>query len=62
MPACSAARTINCIDHFEVLDITDQKKTVMIQSVGNAKAAVGKVDEISANFKYGPPLAIARLA
>jgi hypothetical protein len=55
MPACSAARTINCIDHFEVSDITDQKKTVMIQSVGNAKAAVGKVDEISANFKYGPP-------
>jgi hypothetical protein len=55
LPACSVARTTNCIDHFEVLDITDQKKTVMIQSVCNAKAAVAKVDKISANFKYGPP-------
>ena len=55
MPACSAARTTECIDHFEVLDITDQKDVVMIQSVGNAESAVGKVDKISANFKYGPP-------
>jgi len=55
MPACSATRTTNCIDHFEVLDITDQKETVTIQFVCNAKEAVGKVERISANFKYGPP-------
>jgi hypothetical protein len=55
MPACSATHPGNCIDHFEVLDITDQKETVTIQFVGNAKEAVGKVDRISANFKYGPP-------
>ena len=54
MPACSATRTTDCIDHFEILDITDQKKAV-VPSVGNPKAAVGKVDKISADFKYGPP-------
>src|SRR5258708_12947303 len=56
MPACSGPRTAKCIDHFEVLDISDRKKTVVIRSVDNPKAAVGKVGKISADFKYGPPL------
>ena len=55
MPACSAQRATNCIDHFEVLDISDREKTVVIRSVDNPKPAVGKVGEISADFKYGPP-------
>jgi len=55
MPSCSARRATNCIDHFEVLDISDRKKTVVIRSVDNPKAAVGKVGKISADFKYGPP-------
>jgi hypothetical protein len=55
MPACSGPRTAKCIDHFEVLDISDRKKTVVIRSVDNPKAAVGKVGKISADFKYGPP-------
>lgn len=55
MPACSETRTIDCIDHFEVLDITDPNNTVVIQSVSNPKPAVGKVDKVSTDFKYGPP-------
>ena len=54
-PACSATRTTDCIDHFEILDVTAQRKNVVIPSVGNPNAAVGKVDKISAEFKYGPP-------
>jgi hypothetical protein len=54
-PACSAAtRSRNCIDHFEVLDITN-KDFVSITSVANPSAANGKVDNISTTFKYGPP-------
>ena len=56
MPACSETRTIDCIDHFEVLDITDSNnQVVVIQSVSNPKPAVGKVDKVSTDFKYGPP-------
>jgi hypothetical protein len=56
MPACSETRTLDCIDHFEVLDISDPNKAVVIiQSVSNAKPAVGKVDKITTDFKYGPP-------
>ncbi len=55
MPSCSARRATNCIDHFEVLDISDRKKTVVIRFVDNPKPAVGKVDKISTDFKYGPP-------
>src|SRR4029077_15368809 len=53
-PACSAARLTNCIDHFEVLDIT-KKDFVVITSVSNPNPATGKVDNISTTFKYGPP-------
>src|SRR5260370_34694291 len=31
MPSCSARRATNCIDHFEILDISDRKKTVVIR-------------------------------
>jgi len=54
-PACSASRTANCIDHFEVQDITNQQSFVLIQKVVNPSPAVGKVDRISTSFKYGPP-------
>jgi len=54
-PACSASRTTNCIDHFEVEDITNQQSFVLIQEVINPSPAVGKVDRISTSFKYGPP-------
>jgi hypothetical protein len=53
-PACSASRSTNCIDHFEVLDITTEK-FALITSVPNPTQAVGKIDNISASFKYGPP-------
>jgi len=54
-PACSASRTTNCIDHFEVEDITNQQSFVLIQEVINPSPAVGKVNRISTSFKYGPP-------
>jgi hypothetical protein len=53
-PACSAMRSTSCIDHFEVLDITD-KDFVLITSVTNPSPAIGKVNNISTTFKYGPP-------
>lgn len=55
MPACSPGRTNNCIDHFEVLDITDQQDKIPIRSVGNPSRPYGKVDNISTSFRYGPP-------
>lgn len=54
-PACSATQTRNCIDHFEVQDITDSAKFTLIKSVGNPTPAVGNVDAISVSFSYGPP-------
>ena len=54
-PACSAPRTTNCIDHFEVEDITNQQRFVLIQEVPNPRTVTGKVDHISTSFKYGPP-------
>lgn len=53
-PACSAAHPANCIDHFEILDITS-KDFVVITAVPNPDPAAGKVDNISVAFKYGPP-------
>jgi len=53
-PACSPSRSVNCIDHFEVLDITSQK-VVSIATASNPAVANGKVDNISLTFKYGPP-------
>jgi hypothetical protein len=54
-PACSATQTTNCIDHFEVEDITNQQSFVSIQEVPNPRTVIGKVDHISTSFKYGPP-------
>jgi hypothetical protein len=54
-PACSTAQSTNCIDHFEVEDITNQQNFLLIQKVPNPSKAVGKVDHISTSFKYGPP-------
>lgn len=54
-PACSSLRATNCIDHFEIKDITDQRNMSLIKKVGNPEHPVGKVDHISATFKYGPP-------
>jgi len=54
-PACSATQTTNCIDHFEVQDITNQQSFVLIQKVSNPPTVIGKVDHISTSFKYGPP-------
>jgi hypothetical protein len=54
-PACSGAKQKSCIDHFEIKDITNEQKVVLIQKVPNPNPAVEKVDNISSVFKYGPP-------
>lgn len=54
-PVCSPSRTTNCIDHFEIGDLTDQRSFVLIEEVPNPSAVLGKVDDISVTFKYGPP-------
>ena len=54
-PACSGAQQKSCIDHFEIQDITNEQKVVLIQKVPNPNPAVGKVDNISSVFRYGPP-------
>src|SRR5258705_3751291 len=56
LPACSAARPTDCIDHFEVKDITRQDKDpTLIQTVNNPTPAFGKIDGITTKFPYGPP-------
>ena len=55
LPACSTSRPTDCIDHFELQDVTRQDKPATIQSVSNPALAVGKVDRITAQFRYGPP-------
>jgi len=54
-PACSTTQTTNCIDHFEVQDITNQQSFALIQKVSNPSTVLGKVDHITTSFKYGPP-------
>lgn len=54
-PGCSASRSTNCIDHFEIDDITNQQNLVLIQTVSNPNPARGKIDHIATSFKYGPP-------
>lgn len=54
LPACSATRATNCIDHFEVLDITSQDFS-NLASAPNPPSPVGRIDRISVTFKYGPP-------
>lgn len=57
-PACSSNRANNCIDHFEILDYTDSQHPKLLQSVPNPTNAVGKVDNISDEFTYGPPFGL----
>jgi hypothetical protein len=53
-PACSPTLATDCIDHFEVLDITNQSKHRLIETVKNPEVVTGKSEGISAQFKYGP--------
>jgi hypothetical protein len=53
--ACSTAQARNCIDHFEVQDITNADKIRVLSVVSNPSPAAGKVDRISTSFKYRPP-------
>jgi len=54
-PACSSDRPNNCIDHFEILDLTDSQHPKLLSTVPNPPSAAGKVDNISNEFSYGPP-------
>jgi hypothetical protein len=54
-PPCSAAAVDDCIDHFEILDITRQEHPRVIMSLNNPPSPARKADGITANFKYGPP-------
>lgn len=54
-PPCSASKTADCIDHFEVGDLSDEQTFVFICSTANPIPAVGKIRSISTTFKYGPP-------
>jgi len=55
LPACSPARATDCIDHFEIKDITRQDDPIPIQMVNNPTPAFGKIDGITTKFQYGPP-------
>lgn len=48
---CSATRTTNCIDHFEVEDITGAP--ILLQSVPNPSSPSGVIN-ITTTFKLGP--------
>jgi hypothetical protein len=54
-PSCSSERTANCIDHFEILDITNQEKHRFVEAIPSPAVAPGKIESISKRFKYGPP-------
>jgi hypothetical protein len=54
-PACAPTQLTNCVDHFEVLDISDQNHPKTILSVPNPSLASGLVKTISVSFPYGPP-------
>jgi hypothetical protein len=57
-PACNSSRTNDCIDHFEILDYTDQQHPKPLRRVPNPPNAAGKVDNISDEFSYGPPFGL----
>ena len=57
-PACNSSRTNDCIDHFEILDYTDQQHPKPLRRVPNPPHAVGKIDNISDEFSYGPPFGL----
>lgn len=49
-PACSATITADCIDHFEVWDVTAAPKKLATVATPNPPAA-----SVSFSFKVGPP-------
>jgi hypothetical protein len=57
-PACSKDRQTNCIDHFEILDYTDQGKPKLLRAVPNPQGATSKAENISETFSYGPPFGL----
>jgi len=57
-PACNSSRTNDCVDHFEILDYTDPQRPKLLLRVPNPPNAVGKVNNISDEFSYGPPFGL----
>lgn len=58
-PACSKDRQTDCIDHFEILDYTDQEKPKLLRTVPNLQSATDdKAESISDTFSYGPPFGL----
>ena len=55
LPACGGSRVQNCVDHFEILDITNPSKTKMLRRVENPEHASSRVDHVGDAFPYGPP-------
>jgi hypothetical protein len=55
LPACGGSRAQSCIDHFEILDITNPDKMKMLRRVENPEYPTGRMDGISQMFPYGPP-------
>lgn len=53
--ACTAELAQNCIDHFEILDLSNQASPRLLKLVANPSGAHGKVDGIGMTFRYGPP-------
>ena len=49
-PACSATLTANCVDHFEVWDVTASPRKLASVAAPTAPAAA-----VSFSFKVGPP-------
>jgi len=49
-PACSAGVTVDCIDHFEIWDVTGPPKKLTTVALPNPAAS-----PVNFNFKVGPP-------
>lgn len=57
-PACSKDRQTDCIDHFEILDYTDQENPKLLRTVPNLEGATDKGERMSDTFAYGPPFGL----
>ena len=57
-PACSKDRQTDCIDHFEILDYTDQGNPKLLRTVPNLPSATDKTESVSDTFSYGPPFGL----
>ena len=60
-PPCADAQASNCIDHFEVEDITDSEKSVLIKTVSNPTSS-GSNAKVQTSFTYGPPFGIRTIS